>query len=395
MTAECAIEEESTIVYRNERYFRGNMDYAPSSSGSSKPHIKMVQCKNCGKNGHGGVNRNPTVKESCPRAVTRGRTRFFFAPLPLAAILGQLGHYWAPAADLRHVLASSDYTGAVADLSNGPAHRSASEVAVLLCSHLSKERRVLCLKAIRAMSKVPYKECQDILDEEMPKRRMWVRKWSTRHANSGASSTIMSELYEEDPREFKCVIMTPGQFDELLKMVTPLIQRPDTIMCEALPAKVKFEITLAFLASRTNCRMLSLLFRVSKAATLALVPEVCEAIRLSLKDYMKSDRRGSIIHSCGAYEQISPIRAPSLCRSACVAPRRGETAGVTQRATDHLSIACTRAIDNRPLRVLDRQSWPDQYRRRTMRYAPTMARINVHTGRRVVYLCLAHTTAAS
>ncbi|KAJ8885382.1 hypothetical protein PR048_011579 [Dryococelus australis] len=50
--------------------------------------------------------------------------------------------------------------------------------------------------------------------------------------------------------------MTPGQFNDLLKMVTPIIQQSDTIMREALPAKVKLEITLAFLASGTNFRML-------------------------------------------------------------------------------------------------------------------------------------------
>ncbi|KAJ8871004.1 hypothetical protein PR048_027307 [Dryococelus australis] len=102
---------------------------------------------------------------------------------------------------------------------------------------MSGERRVLCLKATRAMATVLHEECLDISDEELHRRRMWVRKWITRRANSGASSIIMNELYEEDPREFKCVMrMTPGRFDELLKMVTPLIQRSNTIMREALPA---------------------------------------------------------------------------------------------------------------------------------------------------------------
>ncbi|KAJ8878280.1 hypothetical protein PR048_018857 [Dryococelus australis] len=161
---------------------------------------------------------------------------------------------------------------------------------------MSEERRVLCLKATRTLSKVLYEECVDILDEELHRRRMWVQKLIMRRANSGESSTVMSELYEEDPREFKYVMrITPGQFDGLLKMVTLLIQRSDTIMREVLSVKVKFEITLAFLASGTNFRMLSLLFRVSKAAISALISEVCEAIRLCLKDYMKVSNHLSVI----------------------------------------------------------------------------------------------------
>ncbi|KAJ8874453.1 hypothetical protein PR048_025302 [Dryococelus australis] len=70
-------------------------------------------------------------------------------------------------------------------------------------------------------------------------------------------------------------------------MVTPLIQRPDTIMREALPANEKLEITFAFLASGTNFRMLPLLFCVSKEAISALIRKVCEAIRQCLKYYMK------------------------------------------------------------------------------------------------------------
>ncbi|KAJ8895207.1 hypothetical protein PR048_000532 [Dryococelus australis] len=107
---------------------------------------------------------------------------------------------------------------------------------------------------------------------------MWARKRIMRRADSGASSTIMSELDEEDPRGFDSM--------NSLKWQHLLIRRSDTIMREALSAKVKLEITLASVVSGTNFRALSHLFRVSKAAISTLIPGVCEAIRQSLEDYI-------------------------------------------------------------------------------------------------------------
>lgn len=152
---------------------------------------------------------------------------------------------------------------------------------------MSEERRVLCRKVIRSISQLLYEECADIIDEESHRRRVWTRKWLMRRANSGASSTIIREIYEEDPSEFRCVMrMTTEQFDNLLEKVSPLIQKADTIMREALPARVKLEITLAYLASGTNFTMLSIFFRVSKSAISSFIPEVCKAISKCLQEYL-------------------------------------------------------------------------------------------------------------
>jgi hypothetical protein len=59
------------------------------------------------------------------------------------------------------------------------------------------------------------------------------------------------------------------------------------MMREAVPARVKLEITLYFIASATNYRMLSIFFRISKASISKIVPEVCDAIYESLKKYIK------------------------------------------------------------------------------------------------------------
>ncbi|XP_056633555.1 uncharacterized protein LOC130443108 [Diorhabda sublineata] len=119
------------------------------------------------------------------------------------------------------------------------------------------------------------------------KRRIWVRNW-LQNKSSGATSMIMKELYYQDPREYQAVMrLTPSQFEILLNLIATGIQRSDTFMRKAIPARVKLEITLTFLASGMTFRMLSVLYRVSKASISKMIPKVCDAISDSLKDYIK------------------------------------------------------------------------------------------------------------
>nr|CAH7769449.1 unnamed protein product [Callosobruchus chinensis] len=81
--------------------------------------------------------------------------------------------------------------------------------------------------------------------------------------------------------------MTPKNFDDLLMLLSGSIQRQDTFMRDALPAKVKLEITLTFLASGMSFRNLSHFYRVSIPSISNLIPEVCWAIYESLKTQIK------------------------------------------------------------------------------------------------------------
>lgn len=95
----------------------------------------------------------------------------------------------------------------------------------------------------------------------------------------GASKTIIKELHENDPQKFKSVIrLTPEQFEALLIMIDPIITRDDTFTRTALPARLKLEMTLTFLASVLNSMMLSIIFRVSKLSISNMIPDVCDAI---------------------------------------------------------------------------------------------------------------------
>lgn len=149
--------------------------------------------------------------------------------------------------------------------------------------------RIAVQKAVRSISLVLCEELLEICTHELQKKEQetWIRDWMN-IKNLGTSETIIRELHDNDPQEYKAVMrLTTDQFEELLFMINPIITCNDTLMRKALPARLKLEITLAFLASGTNSRMLSIMFRVSKSSFSNIIPDVCDAIYFVLKDYIK------------------------------------------------------------------------------------------------------------
>lgn len=82
------------------------------------------------------------------------------------------------------------------------------------------------------------------------KGRMWVRKLIAHRHMLGASEMLLRELSTEDPESYRNHLrMTEKQFNVLLKCIGPCIQRQNTWKSDAIPAKVKLEITLRYLSS--------------------------------------------------------------------------------------------------------------------------------------------------
>lgn len=150
-------------------------------------------------------------------------------------------------------------------------------------------KKEIIKKVLRSFSYVLSEELLQICADELKRkpRSTWVREW-IKNKTLGASCTIIRELYTSDPKEYKALMrLTPDQFEDILAMISPSISSIDTVMREALPARLKLEITLAFLATGTNFRILSVMFRVSKSSISKIIPKVCEAIYSALKDYIK------------------------------------------------------------------------------------------------------------
>lgn len=120
------------------------------------------------------------------------------------------------------------------------------------------------------------------------KRRLWVRNWINRRETLGASNTLLAEMRNEDLNGYKNHLrMPPHKFDELLSKIENDIQKENTHMRDAIPAKTKLEITLNYLAVGDSFFTLSALYRVGKSTISQFIPEVCAAISKALKDFMR------------------------------------------------------------------------------------------------------------
>jgi len=70
-------------------------------------------------------------------------------------------------------------------------------------------------------------------------------------------------------------------------LIANAIKRSDILMRDAIPSRIKLEVTLSFLAKGNSYRNLQHLFRVSNAAITKFIPEVCDSIYLKLGDHIK------------------------------------------------------------------------------------------------------------
>lgn len=109
-----------------------------------------------------------------------------------------------------------------------------------------------------------------------------------RRDTAGGTATILAEFEREDPKEFRSFMrMEIHHFNGLLQAIAPKISKADTVMRLAIPAKVKRQVTICFLATGASYRFLSSFFRVSEPAISKFIPEVLDAIYENLKDYIK------------------------------------------------------------------------------------------------------------
>ena len=154
---------------------------------------------------------------------------------------------------------------------------------------ISRSKIVRLKKVLVQLSECLTEEINNLIDEEQFRlRRLWVRKWIRIRETRGASALLLKELSVKDPQEYRlCLRLTPESFETLLNLIAPVIQRTDTKLRDAIPARVKVEVTLNFLATGNSYRTLQHIFRVPKPSISKFVPEVCEAIFEALKDFIK------------------------------------------------------------------------------------------------------------
>lgn len=130
-------------------------------------------------------------------------------------------------------------------------------------------------------------EIEEEVSEKLNKR-IWVRKWIGRRISLGASNSLLKELEFEDPVEyFNTFRMSKSSFDYLLHKIKSEIQRKDTNMRCAIPARIKLQTVLYFLATGSSLRTLQHIYRLGKSTISDFIPEVCDAIYEALKEFIQ------------------------------------------------------------------------------------------------------------
>lgn len=135
------------------------------------------------------------------------------------------------------------------------------------------------------------------------KRKVWVKPWIARRKDLGFSATFLSETRIEDPKTYRNFLrMSPEKFDELLELVRPYITKSDTFFRDAIPAKVKLEVVLAYLATGCSFGTLEACFRVAVSTISDFLVPVLQSISKVLKQYMKVIYYTSLIKKTLQYQ---------------------------------------------------------------------------------------------
>jgi hypothetical protein len=123
--------------------------------------------------------------------------------------------------------------------------------------------------------------------ENRRKRGRKCRNWIARRKSLGASKCLFRELSSEDTQEYrKHVRISVEKFDELLRLVESYISTTDIVMKAAVPARLKLEFTLRFLASGDSFSSLALLFRIPPCTISKFLPETLQSIINTLDSFV-------------------------------------------------------------------------------------------------------------
>lgn len=130
-----------------------------------------------------------------------------------------------------------------------------------------------------------------LLEEDEPEiiRSVWVQEWVKKRETEGCYAKLLQELRANNPNLFRNFVrMSAEDFDFLLELVTPHIQKQDTAMRKAIPPGERLALTLRYLATGESFKSLQYLFRIPQPTISDIIPEVLDAIYLVLKDeYLK------------------------------------------------------------------------------------------------------------
>ena len=123
------------------------------------------------------------------------------------------------------------------------------------------------------------------------KKRRWMKEWLKKR-NDYAHENLLNDLRISEPSDFQNSLrLDATPFDELLKMITPRIEKRNTSMRGATSPSQRLSITLRYVSTRNTFEDLKFTSAISAQSIGVIVMETCTALIHSLKDYIKVRKR--------------------------------------------------------------------------------------------------------
>ncbi|XP_039962355.1 putative nuclease HARBI1 [Bactrocera tryoni] len=118
------------------------------------------------------------------------------------------------------------------------------------------------------------------------KKRIWVQDWRKKRPKR-SHTNLLKELEISCPKDYKNFLrMDVAVYNDLLALITPLIEKQDTIMRDAISPNERLSVTLRFLATGESYESLKFPSRIATPTLSKIIIETCESIVKVLKDFI-------------------------------------------------------------------------------------------------------------
>lgn len=121
------------------------------------------------------------------------------------------------------------------------------------------------------------------------RKRIWVRQLHDRGDLNISYTSLRDDLLISGPEFYRSFTrMSESDFEFILEIIRPFIQKEDTRLRRAIPADERLAITLRFLSTGQTYFSLATTFRCAVGTVCGIIMEVCQSINtLMFKEWIK------------------------------------------------------------------------------------------------------------